>query len=75
MSLLDIFHKYDRPSTIWDITTLTPPPLTIKSLVGELRYFNQFYKHLNLTIRIRIVFLSLKLIQRISYNIGWKANI
>lgn len=50
---------------------LIPPKITVHSLIGDLRWHLLFYKEDGLSFNVVIFFLFLRLVQRISYNLGW----
>lgn len=50
---------------------LLPPSLTLSNLVKELSKADSEYKRAGLSVQNRVVFLGLRVVQRVAYNVGW----
>lgn len=53
---------------------LLPPSLTLSNLVQELSLADSEYKRAGLSAQDRMVFLALRVVQRVAYNVGWAAG-
>ncbi|MFQ6059884.1 MAG: hypothetical protein ACE5KV_01120 [Thermoplasmata archaeon] len=59
-------------SSSWTYDTLRPPKLTPYNTWKDLTWHYRRYRSRRLDIKTIILFLLLRMIQRISYNVGWK---
>jgi hypothetical protein len=50
---------------------LVPPPLTPWNVASDLLDAWRLYRKAQLPLRERVAFLTLRLIQRVSYGVGW----
>lgn len=67
MSLFDRFTA--RPQHRWK--GLEPPPLSVFTLIDDLRWHAALYRQDDLSSREAITFLALRVVQRVAYNVGW----
>lgn len=51
---------------------LTPPPLTLGSLVNDLVEAWRVYARAGLPLTDRLAFLTLRATQRVAYGLGWR---
>jgi len=55
----------------WDVSTLEPPRLTLRSLLTDLSWEIQQARESGLGFGTTACFLFLRTLQRIAYNAGW----
>lgn len=67
MSLFDRFTTNSRRG--WN--GLEPPPISVRTLLDDLRWHHALYRHDGLPPREVVAFLALRVVQRVSYNLGW----
>ena len=67
--LIDDHSEVNSPS--WTYDTLRPPKLTLYNVWKDLTWHYRRYKSHDLGTRTIIGFLLLRMLQRISYNVGW----
>ena len=53
---------------------LLPPRLSVSNLIHELAKAHSEYRAANLPASTRVVFMLLRVIQRMAYNAGWAAG-
>lgn len=70
MSLLDLKGLWRRRSRRgWE--GLRPPTLGVGELWRDLSWHRALYAEDGLPVRERLAFLGLRVVQRVSYNLGW----
>lgn len=68
MSLADLWRRRPTASR-WK--GLRPPPATPAEIARDLRWHAALYREDGLPWRVRAVFLLLRVVQRLAYNLGW----
>ncbi|MCH8907590.1 MAG: hypothetical protein IH840_10910 [Candidatus Heimdallarchaeota archaeon] len=75
MSLLDINDVWANSTDVeWSYDTLQPPKLSVVTLHRDLKFHYRYYRMKNIPISQRLLLLGLRLMQRISYNLGWRLS-
>lgn len=69
MSLADLKIRSHRARALGG---LAPPPATPRAIFADLRWHWALYREDGLPLRDRFVFLGLRVVQRIAYNLGWQ---
>jgi len=70
MTVLDINRKTKMNESLWNENTLKPP-LKIKETIRDIHYHWKSYHKSKIGACKQLVFLTLMIFQRISYNLGW----
>ena len=68
--LISDLSEVNAPS--WSYRTLRPPRLTIPNLARDLAWHFQLYRRRGLSTERVVAFLLLRIVQRVSYNVGWR---
>jgi hypothetical protein len=70
MSLADLNGWWRRRSRrVWE--GLRPPPIGVGELWRDLSWHRALYAEDGLPVREQLAFLGLRVVQRVSYNLGW----
>jgi hypothetical protein len=69
MSLADLNGWWRRSRRVWE--GLRPPPLGLAELWNDLSWHRALYTEDGLPLRDQLAFLGLRVVQRVSYNLGW----
>ncbi|WP_395845347.1 hypothetical protein [Cystobacter fuscus] len=72
MSWVDLNGWWRRTPRGW--RGLHPPPLGPAELWSDLRWHRALYVEDGLPLRQQAMFLALRVVQRVSYNLGWRAG-
>ena len=70
MTILDKNHNLVSENSLWNEKTLRPP-LKIKECIVDLQYHWKNYHKSKIGAYRQLLFLTLMIYQRVSYNIGW----
>jgi len=70
MTHCDLYSYYEIESSKWNYEYLRPP-LTFLEILSDIRFHWFIYRNNFDSILKRTCFLILRILQRISYNIGW----
>ncbi len=68
--LISDYSEVNAPG--WAYDTLRPPKITLYNLYKDIKWHLKLYRKGNLPLKVRIQFVYLRIVQRISYNKGWK---
>jgi len=71
MSFFDIRYNKGKESS-W--VGMRPPDISIGSIITDLRWHNRLYKINKLPLYVKLMFLTLRIVQQISYFFGWKTG-
>ena len=66
-------ENYSEVSTPdWSYDTLKPPKLNLRNMARDLKWHLWLYKKASLPYKIVVMFVVLRILQRVAYNIGWR---
>lgn len=68
--LIDEYSEVNSPN--WTYDTLKPPKLTFKNIYKDLEWHIRLYQKSRLSFLTIVVFVFLRLSQRLFYNLGWR---
>ncbi len=68
--LIDEYSEVNLPG--WTYDTLSPPRLTPQNIYKDLEWHIRLYRESELSFRTIVVFVFLRMSQRLFYNLGWR---
>ncbi|MDG6987524.1 MAG: hypothetical protein JRN71_07150 [Nitrososphaerota archaeon] len=64
-------REHEVGAITWGYNTLRPPRITPVSLAKDLLWEMHQYRAAKLNLATSMVFLGLRILQRVAYNLGW----